>query len=81
MGIPQIDDVEIGFPLLVGGVDHECVSSVSYRVRFNDTETGDFLPTRGLRQGDPSSPYLFLFVADGLASLLNKEVTTDLFSP
>lgn len=49
-----------------------CVSTVSYSISFNDDQIGLIVPRRGLRQGDPLSPYLFLFYVEGL-SLSIKE--------
>ncbi|XP_073363229.1 uncharacterized protein [Aegilops tauschii subsp. strangulata] len=47
-----------------------CVTSVRYTVKFNGTLLDSFAPSRGLRQGDPLSSFLFLLVADGLSALL-----------
>lgn len=67
--------------LLKLGFQHEwvnrimtCVNSVIYTSRFNGVVSAPFTPTRCLRQGDLLSPYLYLFVADGLSALIKERV-------
>ncbi|XP_012441961.1 uncharacterized protein LOC105766967 [Gossypium raimondii] len=49
-----------------------CISTVSYVVTTNGRSGRVFKPTRGLRQGDPLSPFIFLICSEGLSSLIRN---------
>jgi hypothetical protein len=58
-----------------------CVRSVRFLVRINGNNTETFTPSWGLRQGDPLSPYLFLFVGEALSCSLKKQTMDGSITP
>ena len=47
-----------------------CVKTVSYSIMVNGEPMGMIHPKRGIRQGDPLSPFLFLLCTEGLHALI-----------
>ncbi|XP_057719433.1 uncharacterized protein LOC130933842 [Arachis stenosperma] len=49
-----------------------CVSQVSFKIKINGILSRSFVPQRGLRQGDPLLPYLFIIVVEIFTILMDK---------
>ena len=65
--------LKLGFPEIWVDRVISYVSTPSFSVRINGKAYGNITPSRGIHQGDPLSPYLFLICAEGFTSLLARE--------
>lgn len=64
--------VKIGFQDSLLKLMMECITTTSYSVLINGEPHGDIIPTKGLCQGDPLFPYLFLMYIEGLHKVATK---------
>lgn len=58
-----------------------CVSSTSISILFNGGALEPFLPSRGIRQGDPLSLYLFILCMEALGALIANKCNSKLWNP
>ena len=58
-----------------------CVTNPSMSLLFNGERTSAFTPARGLRQGDPLSPYLFVLCIERLCNQIELAVARKEWKP
>ncbi|GAU49673.1 hypothetical protein TSUD_91110 [Trifolium subterraneum] len=70
----------MSFPTLWRKWIKECICTATASALVNGSPTAEFPLERGLRQGDPLSPFLFLIAAEGLHVLMKATVENNLFT-
>ncbi|XP_057426337.1 uncharacterized protein LOC130719745 [Lotus japonicus] len=64
----------MGFPTHWVTLIMNCVSSVDFSIMLNGNPQPVFSPLRGLRQGDPLSPYLFILCGEVFSALIQRSI-------
>ncbi|KAL6219013.1 hypothetical protein ACLB2K_012220 [Fragaria x ananassa] len=72
--------VKMGFHSTWVPLVMSCVTTVSMAMLVNGSPGKTFKPTRRLRQGDPLSPFLFLFVNNVLSCMIRKACSENLLN-
>ena len=66
--------IKMGFhPIFVNWI-MICISTVSFSFNLNGQARGYVIPSRGIRQGDPLSPYLFLICSETFSHMMQVAV-------
>jgi hypothetical protein len=73
--------VKFNFPSKVISLIMFGISASSNTILWNGSKTEAFSPARGLRQGDPLSPYLFVLCMERLGAMISKSVRDGTWKP
>lgn len=65
---------DFGFPNQTINLIMSCITSSSLTIKWNSEKLEPFSPNRGIRQGDPMSPYLFVLCMEKLVLLIQEKV-------
>ncbi len=57
-----------------------CMESTTVSVLVNGSPTEEFKPSRGVRQGDPLAPFLFLVITEGLTGIVRQSLKARLLT-
>lgn len=63
---------KLGFEGRFISIIMDCITFVSNYILINGQPQRSFIPSRGVRQSDPLSPYLFIICVEALTSMLNQ---------
>lgn len=69
------------FPTQLINLIKSCLSNTDYTPIINGTKHQPLKPNRGIRQGDPLSPYLFILVMNYLSAMITNSVSNGDWKP
>ncbi|XP_057747786.1 uncharacterized protein LOC130966983 [Arachis stenosperma] len=72
---------DAGIPDNIIKVISYCISTTFMNILWNGSPSETFRPTRGIRQGDPLSPYIFVLCIERLSHLINKLIHEKQWEP
>ena len=64
----------LGFDQKSVNLIHKCISIINFTLMLNGCKSGSFSPSRGVRQRDPLSLYLYILCGEILARMINRKV-------
>ena len=73
----EVTMMKMGFDARWVALILSCINSASYPILVNGVPKGDIRPSRGIRQGDPLFPYLFLICSEALNCQLQQAARSE----